>query len=81
MAADQYRRRAFEAQRRAAQASDPAVTADLELLAREWLALAEELEWLERRCGPLVVADVVSPRSESVVQQQHQAQPKKTGDP
>jgi hypothetical protein len=57
MAADQYRRRAFEAQRRAAQASDPTVMSDLQLLAREWLALAEELEWLERRYGPLVVAE------------------------
>jgi hypothetical protein len=39
--------RAYEARRRRTLATDPSLKADLELIAQEWLALAEEVEWLE----------------------------------
>jgi hypothetical protein len=44
--------RAYEARRRRTLATDPSLKADLELIAQEWLALAEEVEWLERNYGP-----------------------------
>ena len=37
--------RAYEARRRGALATDFSLKADLELIAQEWLALAEEVEW------------------------------------
>jgi hypothetical protein len=49
MASDLYRRRAFEAQLRAAQAADAELKEGFALLAQEWFALAEQVDWLERR--------------------------------
>jgi hypothetical protein len=68
--------RAYEARRRRTLASDPSLKADLELIAQEWVALAEEVEWLERKYGPLVSPQAASHQSETVVQQQQQSQPK-----
>jgi hypothetical protein len=76
MATDRYHMRAYEARRRAL-ATDASLKADLELIAQEWLALAEEVEWLERNSGPLVSQQVDgSLQSETIVQQQQQIQPK-----
>jgi hypothetical protein len=75
MATDRYHMRAYEARRRRALATDPSLKADLELIAQEWLALAEEVEWLERNYGPLVSQQAASLQSEAV-QQQQQIQPK-----
>ena len=75
MATDRYHMRAYEARRRAL-ATDASLKADLELIAQEWLALAEEVEWLERNYGPLVSPQTASLQSETVVQQQQQSQPK-----
>jgi hypothetical protein len=76
MATDRYHMRAYEARRRRTLASDPSLKADLELIAQEWVALAEEVEWLERKYGPLVSPQAASHQSETVVQQQQQSQPK-----
>jgi hypothetical protein len=51
MTADEYRRKGFEAQRQAALATDPLIKDGWQLLGREWLALAEQIEWIERRYG------------------------------
>ena len=68
--------RAYEARRRAL-ATDASLKADLELIAQEWLALAEEVEWLERNYGPLVSQQAdASPPSKTIIQQQRQIQPK-----
>jgi hypothetical protein len=74
MTPDRCRQRAFEAQRRATLATDPIAKADFRQLAQEWLALAEQTEWLEQRYGPEVYADFLRSRSEPVVQQQEQQQ-------
>jgi hypothetical protein len=68
MRAELYRRRAFEAQREAAQAPDETIKSRLDLLAQEWLALADQVEWLEQRYGPSIAADF---ESHVVSQQQH----------
>jgi hypothetical protein len=47
--ADQHRREAMKAQGRAAQATDPSVKLAFEEVANNWLALADEAEWLERQ--------------------------------
>jgi hypothetical protein len=76
MATDRYHMRAYEARRRAL-ATDASLKADLELIAQEWLALAEEVEWLERNYGPLVSQQAdASPPSKTIIQQQRQIQPK-----
>ena len=63
--------------RRRALATDASLKADLELIAQEWLALAEEVEWLERNYGPLVSQQADgSLQSETIVQQQQQIQHK-----
>jgi hypothetical protein len=50
--ADHYRRRAIQARQRAAQALDPSsVRAGFAEVANHWIALAEQLEWLERSNG------------------------------
>jgi hypothetical protein len=72
MTADEYRRRGFEAQRQAARATDRLAKADFELLAQEWLALAERTEWLEQRYS-LMCSDSSHAES-SVVQQQIQSE-------
>jgi hypothetical protein len=52
--AEQYRRRGIEAQQRAAQATEPSIREAFELVARDWFALAEQVDWFEGRCrsGP-----------------------------
>jgi hypothetical protein len=50
--ADHYRRHAIQARQRAAQALDPSsVRAGFEEVANHWIALAEQVEWLERSNG------------------------------
>ena len=56
MTADEYRRKGFEAQRQAALATDPLIKDGWQLLGREWLALAEQIEWIERRYGSALLA-------------------------
>jgi hypothetical protein len=47
--AEQFRRRGIGAQQLAAQAKDEATKEAFELMAREWFALAEQVEWLDRQ--------------------------------
>jgi hypothetical protein len=54
MASDQYRRWGFEAQGRAAAADDTDLKEGFRLLAQGWLALADQLDWVERRFTSLV---------------------------
>ena len=50
--ADHYRRHAIEARQRAAQTPDQSsVKAAFEEVANHWIALAEQVEWLERSNG------------------------------
>jgi hypothetical protein len=53
--ADEYRRRAFEAQRYAARATDAILKAGFERLAQRWLALAKQAELRQRRYGFITV--------------------------
>jgi hypothetical protein len=46
---DHYRRRAIHARQRAAQTIDPSLKADFEDAAENWTALAEQVEWAERK--------------------------------
>jgi hypothetical protein len=46
--ATQYRRLAIAARQRAGQAKDPHLREGFEEVARNWLALAEQAEWLDR---------------------------------
>ena len=70
MAAEEYRRRAFEARQRGGQASDLSIKASWERVAHEWLALAGQVELFGRRYGNPDPADP----SHAVVQQQQQQQ-------
>jgi|SRR2546423_7790864 hypothetical protein len=82
MAADQYRRRAFEARQRGAQAFDSSIKAGWERVAHEWLALADQVELFHRRYGKLDSAEAIPHPSQIVQQQQQQqqVQPKKDDD-
>ena len=71
MAADEYRQRAFEAQQRGAQASEPCIKAIWERVAHEWLALAGQVELFGRRYGS---PDPADPPHKVVQQQQQQQQ-------
>jgi hypothetical protein len=75
MTADEYRRQAFEAQRQGASAANAFIKAQFEQLARHWLALAEQVEWLDRRFGS-VVSPVTGEPGSLAMQQQQQVQPK-----
>jgi hypothetical protein len=46
---DEYRQRAAEAKNRAAQTSSPSIKSAFEEVARGWLLLAEQMEWIEGR--------------------------------
>jgi hypothetical protein len=46
---DAYRQRAAEAKNRAAQTSSPSIKSAFEDVARGWLVLAEQTEWLDRQ--------------------------------
>ena len=45
--ADMYRQKAVGAKHRAAGASNPSVKAAFEEVARGWLVLAEQMEWID----------------------------------
>jgi len=47
--ADMYRQRAADAKKRSAQAKDLAVKRAFEEVARGWLVLAEQMEWIDRQ--------------------------------
>jgi hypothetical protein len=49
--ADEYRQRAFKAEQRARQAKIRAIKEAYDQVATDWFAVAEQVEWLERR-GP-----------------------------
>jgi hypothetical protein len=51
---DRYARFGFEAQRRAAAAVEPSLREGFALLAQGWLALADQVDWVERRCGQIL---------------------------
>jgi hypothetical protein len=44
-----YRQRAAEAKNRAAQISSPSIKSAFEDVARGWLLLAEQMEWIDRQ--------------------------------
>jgi len=50
---DEYRQRAAEAEYRAARTSDLSIKSAFEDVARGWLQLAEEMEWIEGRRSSL----------------------------
>jgi hypothetical protein len=50
---DMYRQRAAEAKNRATQASNPHVKTAFKEVARGWLLLAEQMEWMERQDEPM----------------------------
>ena len=79
MTVAELRRQAFEAQQRAAAAADAFVKAEFDRLAQQWLALADQAEWLEQRYGSAVSGELrqAKPQAEPLVaQQQQQIQPK-----
>jgi hypothetical protein len=47
--ADMYRRKAAESKNRAGRASNPSIKSAFEEVARGWLLLAEQTEWMERQ--------------------------------
>jgi hypothetical protein len=47
--ADMYRQRAADAKKRSAQAKDLSVKRAFEEVARGWLVLAEQMEWIDRQ--------------------------------
>jgi hypothetical protein len=81
MTSDEYRRHAFDAQNQAAGATDPIMKAGFERVAQCWLALAEQVEWMDRRYGassPAVQAPETRASETREVQQQ-QVKPKDEG--
>jgi hypothetical protein len=46
---DEYRQRAAEAKNRAAQTGNQSIKSAFEDVARGWLLLAEQMEWLDRQ--------------------------------
>jgi hypothetical protein len=49
-----YARFGFEAQNCAASAVEPSLKEGFALLAQGWLALADQVDWVERRCGQIL---------------------------
>jgi hypothetical protein len=49
-----YSRFGFEAQNRAASAVEPSLKEGFALLAQGWLALADQVDWVERRYGQIL---------------------------
>jgi hypothetical protein len=47
--ADIYRQKAAEAKNRAAQASNPHIKSAFKEVARGWLVLAEQMEWMDNQ--------------------------------
>ena len=54
--ADRYRRFGFEARHQAAAASQTSMQQGFELLAQGWLALADQVDWVEQRFRQLLQA-------------------------
>jgi len=50
---DEYRQKAAEAKTRAAQTSSPSIKSAFEDVARGWVLLAEQTEWIEGRRSSL----------------------------
>jgi hypothetical protein len=46
---DEFRQKAAEAKNRAAQTINPSIKGAFEEVARGWLLLAEQMEWLDRQ--------------------------------
>ena len=81
MIADEYRRRAVEAEQRSAASPDPDVKAAYAEISAHWRVLAEQREWLEVRYGTMLAADffrgeLSRPPVMQQQQQQQQVQPK-----
>jgi len=51
--ADKYRQRAAEAKDRAAQAQNPSIKSAFENVAAGWVALAEQMERIDREKSPI----------------------------
>jgi hypothetical protein len=62
---DEYRQRAGEAKNRAAQTSSPSIKSAFEEVARNWLLLAEQMEWLDRQGSSQ--RDEVNPKTGKVL--------------
>ena len=67
--AHQYRRRAIVAKQQGADATTPTIKQQLEVIAEHWLALAEQVEWMER-----LLHSSPAPQQQVVLQQQQQQQ-------
>jgi hypothetical protein len=50
---DEYRQKAAEPKNRAAHTSSPSIKSAFEDVARGWLLLAEQMEWIERQRSSL----------------------------
>jgi flagellar biosynthesis chaperone FliJ len=74
----EFRRRAFHAQQRASTMRNEEAKAELSHIANEWLALAEQLEWLEGRYRELAATSTSTAQDSGVVQKQQQRQPGKS---
>jgi hypothetical protein len=51
---DRYARFGFEAQRRSASTGEASLKEGFASLAQGWLALADQVDWVERRCGQIL---------------------------
>ena len=54
---DEYRQKAAEAKNRAVQTISPSIKGAFEEVARGWLLLAEQMEWIEGRRSSLLDED------------------------
>jgi hypothetical protein len=75
--ADRFRRRAIDAQYRAAHAGDPNLKQGFTEIANGWLALADEATWLERQSTDLLPPAEFADRP--AMQEPQQIQPEKKG--
>jgi hypothetical protein len=57
-----YRRKAVKAKNRAAQASNPHIKSAFKEVARGWLVLAEQMEWMDSQAKPRSTGRVVTVR-------------------
>jgi hypothetical protein len=73
--AHQYRRRAIVAKQQGADATTPTIKQQLEVIAEHWLALAEQVEWMEG----LLLRSCAAPQQQVVLQQQQQQQAHASG--
>ena len=73
--AHQYRRRAIVAKQQAADATTPTIEQQFEVIAEHWLALAEQVEWMEG-----LLHSSTAPQQQVVLQQQQQQQAHASGE-